>query len=147
MKDIISKLSDAKHLKFAIVIVEPFRFRIENMVVLNSDIKKYKLWHLINTQEIESKMRSISGFYFNMTNMKSYGAHNNEMLDLIHPGEKLIGRIVLKMLEDQHSKLLLPDIDTLYLKDKINSSELPINDVFSDKKKMPLAAFTIIATF
>lgn len=100
--------------------------------VLDSDSIKYQVWHDFQKASTSERLNSYGGFYFNFSRFEYSNSKYYEMMDMIHPSEKIIGRMLVKMLENEKFRKLLPLIDVQKINDQINSTDLPILDVFSE---------------
>ena len=100
--------------------------------IMNADTTKYRLWHQFNSEAFQSKLKSISGYYYNFVDFGKINSNTYEMIDLIHPSEKICAKMLLSMLEDGALAKLFPKIDKNYLIERINSTELPLFNIFSD---------------
>lgn len=100
---------------------------------LDKDTIKYNLWHSYQKDDHLNKMKKIgNGLYYDFSRFSSFGGINTEMIDLIHPSEKYIGKIVSKMLDDEAFVSLLPKLNKYKIDSIIQSNPLPLYDVFSN---------------
>ena len=113
-------------------ITMPYAEEIQS--TLNSNKKEFNLYHLLQTPNGQDQLRSVSEFYFNFSELEKLGSSNNEMIDRIHPSEKICARILLKMMENKAFEKIIPKIDTQYIRHKIESTPLPLMDIFSQLK-------------
>lgn len=98
---------------------------------MNSDSEKYKLWQLFSSEENANNLKKGNGFYYNFIDLKSIEAPDYEMIDRFHPSEKICARMILKMMEDNNLKKILPLLDKQNIIERINSSPLPLGEIFT----------------
>lgn len=114
-----------------VAITPPYSKKIINM--LEGDHEKFELWHTFQEEEFQLMFRDSFGYYFNYSRHSDLGSSPLEMMDHIHPSEKICARMLIRMMQDQKFNKLLPKIDTHELKKRIEMTELPLLDIFSNK--------------
>lgn len=112
-------------------ITPPFSQAIQD--VFDSDTIRYRLWNEFQDPSTTQKLNSMGGFYYNFSRFDDTDSYYYEMLDLIHPSEKIVTRMLLEMLKDEKFKKLFSKINVQLLEDRVNSTELPLLDIFSFK--------------
>ncbi|MBT8231966.1 MAG: hypothetical protein HKO66_04410 [Saprospiraceae bacterium] len=111
----------------------PFNQTVQDL--FDSDKEKFKLWHEFQSDEHLQRMKDINhGRYYNFSRLADYGGKNTEMMDLIHPSEKIIGKTISTLCQDKSFREILPLINKQKIDSLLQTSSFPIKDVFTDHK-------------
>ncbi|MBT8231967.1 MAG: hypothetical protein KJN84_05040 [Bacteroidia bacterium] len=131
--DVYSKLIDYTNEKNIIVIGITLPYCQQIQDELDSDKSKYKMWNEFHSDETNQRLKKINKYYYNFSRFGDFEGYNYEMIDQIHPSEKLVGRIIYTLLnENRDFQDLFPSFDKHYFKARIESSDKPLMDVFSN---------------
>lgn len=125
-------IKQANELDITIIgVTPPYSQDIQN--TLDSDPITFQLWHEFQTETNNQKLSDIfNGLYFNFSRFSSHDGQDYEMLDLIHPSEKIIGKMLLTMLQNKTLRNAFNKIDENKIKTKIKNNPLPLYDIFSE---------------